>query len=154
MDRAKWLKNRIRWRIGRHFSSLALGRTYLFEQLSEETGAVLNLFAKRHGAGLPVLAAVDSLACWTLLGTSAVVSFHSGMVHLCHLDRIEDLRPRDEMPEGLSEDERDRWNVSWEYLRITGRGGRCCDIWLSAGSEAYAFWSTLLMLGRMCAGLL
>lgn len=88
-----------------------------------------------------------------MIGTDGVVSRYAGQIHGCKLSEIADLHNRDPMPEGLSQEEHARWKSSWEFLRIIDRSGHDHDIWLPAGSEAFAFWSTLLMLGRMCAGM-
>jgi hypothetical protein len=153
LDRAELLESRIRWRIGREFPSLPVGRTCFFEQLSEELRAPIAAASDARDAGRPVLVAADSPDRWTLLGTSAILSYHSGRFHECRLAEIADLHPRDRMPPGLSPDEHARWKSSWEYLSVSDQQGSHKVIWLPAGEEAFAFWSTLLMLGRMCAGL-
>jgi hypothetical protein len=153
VDRAAQIEERIRWRIGRHFSSLPVGRTFFFEQLNDEISDTIDPIARAHDAGKPVLVAVDGRERWTVIGTSGVVSCYAGELQKCNLSQIADLHNRDPMPEGLSREEHARWKTSWEYLRITDRAGQHRDIWLPAGSEAFAFWSTLLMLGRMCAGM-
>lgn len=153
MDRAEQLEERIRWRIAQHFPSLPVGRTFFFEQLPDELRAGIAATMETHDAGRPALAAVDSPNCWTLVGTSAVVSQYADQVRVCKLTEIAELHTRDRIPEGLSPEEYARRKSSWEYLRITDRAGSHHDIWLPAGSEAFAFWNTLLMLGRMCAGM-
>ena len=152
MDRTELLDSRIRWRVGRNFPSLPAGRTFFFEQLNQDLQSAIAGVAERHNAGKPVLAAVNSLDCWTFISTLSVVSQHSSKIHACNLSEIKDLEPRDQMPDGLSPEGHARWKSSWEYLRITDRADRDHDIWLPPGPEAFVFWSTLLMLGRMCAG--
>jgi hypothetical protein len=153
VDRAAQIEERIRWRIGRRFPCLPVGRTFFFEHLNNEMRDTIVPIAQARDAGNPVLLAVDGPERWTMIGTAGVVSFYAGQVHKCNLSKIAELHNRDPIPEGLSPEEQARCKTSWEYLRITDRAGQHCDIWLPAGSEAFAFWSTLLMLGRMCAGM-
>jgi hypothetical protein len=158
VDRAAQIEERIRWRIGRQFPCLPVGRTFFFEQLNDVMRDTIASVANAHEVGNLVLVAVDGDECWTVIGTSGVVSKYAGKVHVFQLSEIADLHNRDPMPEGLmpeglSQEERFRLKTTWEYLRVVDRAGQQHDIWLPAGTEAFAFWGTLLMLGRMCAGM-
>jgi hypothetical protein len=147
-----FVEDRIRWRIGQHFSELPRGRTYLFEQLSDELRLPLAAVASQFAAGKPVIAAVDSSDRWTLIGTGAVASRHSGRIHACPLTDLADLDIRDSPPNTGSAEEKNQWKGSWEYFRVTTKGGEAVDLWFPAGCEAYALWSVLLMLLRMHRG--
>ena len=111
-----------------------------------------------RNVGRPVcLLAYDSPKRLTLIGTSAVVSIHSGAIHECGLEQIAGVvhpligfRRRHRRMKKVDDFKR---NLGAPPASRTAKTF-VTDLWVPARFRGTTrSWSTLLMLGRMCAGM-
>jgi len=143
MDQAAWITSRIRWKGGQH--GLPQGRTHFFPDLPPEMQQRLLAVVADCAGGQPVLACVDSPQRWTVLATDKLISYYDHQLHVCVLETLADVRPRDSDRLEEMGDEILEWKTRWEYLRLQDDAGRVTEVWVPSGTEAYALWNILRM---------